>query len=86
MRCAKWAFVCSSLLSAGFSLEETQCALQVPDNSGSLLRELFETADKTTLLTRDQEFSMFSKPQLSTVNVSYIRSNPDAGQLCKACE
>uniref|UniRef100_A0A4W5P3P1 ETS proto-onco 2, transcription factor n=1 Tax=Hucho hucho TaxID=62062 RepID=A0A4W5P3P1_9TELE len=70
--------------SVGFSLEETQCALQVPDNSGSLLRELFETSDKTTLLTRDQEFSMFSKPELSTVNVNYIRSNPDAGQLCKA--
>uniref|UniRef100_A0A673Z5S3 ETS proto-onco 2, transcription factor n=1 Tax=Salmo trutta TaxID=8032 RepID=A0A673Z5S3_SALTR len=74
----------SGMSSVGFSLEVTQCALQVPDNSGSLLRELFETADKTTLLTQDQEFSMFSKPQLSTVNVSYIRSNPDAGQLCKA--
>ncbi|CAB1352414.1 unnamed protein product [Coregonus sp. 'balchen'] len=70
--------------SSGFSLEETQCALQVPDNSDSLLRELFETSDKTALLTPDQEFSMFSKPQLSTVNVSYVSSNPGAGQLSKA--
>uniref|UniRef100_A0A8C7Q1S1 ETS proto-onco 2, transcription factor n=1 Tax=Oncorhynchus mykiss TaxID=8022 RepID=A0A8C7Q1S1_ONCMY len=70
--------------SSGFSLEETQCALQVPDNNDSLLRELFETSDKTALLTPDQEFSMFSKPQLSTVNVSYVRSNPGTGQLSKA--
>ncbi|XP_036380277.1 protein C-ets-2 [Megalops cyprinoides] len=75
--------------SVGFSLEETHCALQVPDCSNSLLRELFETPDKTTLLTPEQEFPIFSKPRLHTVNVNYMpvsqdfsRSNPGAG-LCK---
>uniref|UniRef100_A0A3P8Y9M4 Protein C-ets-2 n=2 Tax=Esox lucius TaxID=8010 RepID=A0A3P8Y9M4_ESOLU len=76
--------VTSWLDSVGFSLEETQGAVQEPDHSGSLLRELFETPDKTAQLTPDQEFSMFSKPQLSTVNVSYTRSNPGPGQFSSA--
>ncbi|XP_030648644.1 protein C-ets-2 [Chanos chanos] len=64
--------------SVDFSLEDTQCALQVPEATGnSLLRELFETPDKSPLLLPSQEFSMFPKPQLSTVNVSYSSSNQD---------
>uniref|UniRef100_A0A8B9HW64 ETS proto-onco 2, transcription factor n=1 Tax=Astyanax mexicanus TaxID=7994 RepID=A0A8B9HW64_ASTMX len=56
----------------GFGLEDTQCALQVSDSSTSLLRELFEASDNSAHLISDQDFSMFPKPQLSTVNVSYI--------------
>ncbi|XP_062341656.1 protein C-ets-2 [Osmerus eperlanus] len=59
--------------SAGF----TKCAMRVPECTGSLLRELFENTDKTPVLLQDQEFSMFSKPQLSTVNVSYITRSPE---------
>ncbi|XP_076129830.1 protein C-ets-2 isoform X1 [Alosa pseudoharengus] len=55
----------------GFGLEDGLCSLQVPDNS--LLRGLFETSDETAL-TKDQEYSMFPKPRLSTVNVGYIKS------------
>ncbi|XP_028839558.1 protein C-ets-2 [Denticeps clupeoides] len=62
--------------SAGFSLDDGQCAVQVPESSSSLLRELFET-DKTSLLMPDQEYSMFPKPQLSTVNVSYVKTAQD---------
>lgn len=58
--------------SIGFGLEDTQCALQVSDSSTSLLRELFEASDNSAHLISDQDFSMFPKPQLSTVNVSYI--------------
>ncbi|XP_036450787.1 protein C-ets-2 [Colossoma macropomum] len=58
--------------SVGFGLEDTQCALQVSDSSSSLLRELFEAPENPTHLISDQDFSMFPKPQLSTVNVSYI--------------
>ncbi|XP_012679047.2 protein C-ets-2 isoform X2 [Clupea harengus] len=58
----------------GFGLEDGLCSSQVPDNS-SLLRELFEASDETSLaaLTQDQEYS-FTKPQLSTVNISYINN------------
>ena len=55
-------------------MEDGLCSSQVPDNS-SLLRELFEASDETSLaaLTQDQEYS-FTKPQLSTVNISYINN------------
>ena len=59
-------------LSEGFGLEDTQCALQVSDSSSSLLRELFEAQENPTHLISDQDFSLFPKPQLSTVNVNYI--------------
>lgn len=60
-------FVCK-----GFCVEDTQYALQASDNTSSLLRELFETPDSPTPLIPEPDFSMFPKPQLSTVNVSYI--------------
>ncbi|KAL0994482.1 hypothetical protein UPYG_G00122810 [Umbra pygmaea] len=75
--------VSSWMDSVGFNLEETHFGRQESDHSRSLLRELFESSDKTALLTPDQEFTMFSKPQLSTVNVSYIRSKPGPGQFSK---
>lgn len=60
--------------NVGFGLEDGLGSLQVPDSS--LLRELFEASEEASLpsLTKDQEFSMFTKPQLSTVNVGYIKS------------
>lgn len=58
-------FVCE-----GLSLEE--CSLRVPDTRSSLLRELFETSDESGLLSSGQELSMYPKPQLSTVSVSYV--------------
>ncbi|XP_067288809.1 protein C-ets-2 [Pseudorasbora parva] len=56
--------------SGSLSLEE--CSLEVPDNRSSLLRELFETSDDSALLASGQELSMYPKPQLSTVSVSYM--------------
>ncbi|KAG9351559.1 hypothetical protein JZ751_022810 [Albula glossodonta] len=73
----------------GFSVEETQCAPQVSDCSSSLLRELFETPDKTTLLSQKPEFSIFPKPQLHTVSISYMPISQDFSRtsqgtgLCK---
>ncbi|XP_015197244.1 protein C-ets-2 [Lepisosteus oculatus] len=61
--------------SIGFSLEQTQCALQISDNTSSLLRELFESTDKTTVLATEQDFQMFPKPQLQTVNIGYFSVN-----------
>lgn len=58
--------------------------MQVPECTGSLLRELFETSDKTSIVLQDQEFTMFSKPQLSTVNVSYITGNQDYSRASSA--
>ncbi|MCI4388254.1 hypothetical protein PGIGA_G00083530 [Pangasianodon gigas] len=55
-----------------FSVEDTQYALQASDSTGSLLRELFEAPASPTPLISKPDFSMFPKPQLSTVNVSYI--------------
>ncbi|KAM6970330.1 protein C-ets-2 [Aplochiton taeniatus] len=63
--------------SAGQMEEESKCAVTVPESSGSLLRELFETPDKTATLLQEQEYSLFPKPQLSTVNVSYVRGSHD---------
>lgn len=57
-------------VSEGLSLEE--CTLKVPDNHSSLLRELFEISDDSALLASGQELSMYPKPQLSTVSVSYM--------------
>ncbi|XP_062870487.1 protein C-ets-2 isoform X2 [Trichomycterus rosablanca] len=57
---------------AGFSLDDTQCVLQASDRTSSLLRELFEASDSPTQLISEPDYSMFPKPQLSTVNVSYI--------------
>ncbi|XP_063058978.1 protein C-ets-2 [Engraulis encrasicolus] len=58
----------------GFGLEDSQSSFQVPDSS--LLRELFEAPDETTATasvpTAEPEYSMFAKPQLSTVNIGYI--------------
>lgn len=55
-------------VSLGFGLDDTQCVLRASNRTGSLLRELFETSDSPT----EPDYSMFPKPQLSTVNVSYI--------------
>ncbi|KAJ8396420.1 hypothetical protein AAFF_G00017260 [Aldrovandia affinis] len=63
--------------SVGFSMEETHCALQVPDCSSSLLRELFEAPDKTTLLSPEPKYPIFSKPQLHTVNINYMSVSQD---------
>ncbi|KAL2095430.1 hypothetical protein ACEWY4_010149 [Coilia grayii] len=56
----------------GFGLEDSQCSLQVPDNH--LLRELFEASDEASMIapTPESDYSMFPKPQLSTVNIGYI--------------
>ncbi|KAL4608738.1 hypothetical protein GN956_G24845 [Arapaima gigas] len=62
--------------SIGFGLEETQCGLPVP-GSNSLLRELFESTDKTPQLVAELGFPLFPKPQLHTVNVSYITPGQD---------
>ncbi|XP_076876186.1 protein C-ets-2 [Brachyhypopomus gauderio] len=56
--------------SVGVGLEDTQ--LQVSESSASLLRELFEASEEPSHLLSDPDFSGFPKPQLSTVNVSYI--------------
>uniref|UniRef100_A0A4W4FLF8 Protein C-ets-2 n=1 Tax=Electrophorus electricus TaxID=8005 RepID=A0A4W4FLF8_ELEEL len=56
----------------GFGLEDTQCALRVSEGSASLLRELFATPEEPTHMLSDRDFSVFPKPQLSTVNVGYI--------------
>ncbi|XP_026872811.2 protein C-ets-2 isoform X1 [Electrophorus electricus] len=58
--------------SVGFGLEDTQCALRVSEGSASLLRELFATPEEPTHMLSDRDFSVFPKPQLSTVNVGYI--------------
>ncbi|XP_067253366.1 protein C-ets-2 [Chanodichthys erythropterus] len=60
----------TSSSSSSLSLEE--CTLKVPDNRSSLLRELFEISDDSALLASGQELSMYPKPQLSTVSVSYM--------------
>ncbi|KAJ8267143.1 hypothetical protein GJAV_G00138980 [Gymnothorax javanicus] len=78
--------------SVGFSVEETTGALQVPECSssgGSLLRELFESPDRPTVLSPEPKYSVFSKPQLHTVSVSYMPISRDFSQssqgngLCK---
>lgn len=56
----------------GFSMEDTEYALQTSDSTTSLLRELFEAPSTPTPLISEPDFSMLPKPQLSTVNVSYI--------------
>ncbi|MBN3297955.1 ETS2 protein, partial [Amia calva] len=59
----------------GFSLDQTQCALRFPENSSSLLRELFESSEKT--LASEPKYQMFPKPQLQTVNVNYFSPSQD---------
>lgn len=53
-------------------MQDTQYALQASDSTTSLLRELFEAPSSPTRLISEPDFSMLPKPQLSTVNVSYI--------------
>ncbi|XP_043087725.1 protein C-ets-2 isoform X2 [Puntigrus tetrazona] len=48
----------------GLGLDD--CSLKVPDVRGSLLRELFEASEDS-----GQQASMYPRPQLSTVSVSY---------------
>lgn len=64
----------------GFSVEDTQYALQATENTSSLLRELFEAPDSPTPLISEPGFSMFPKPQLSTVNVRYINQEFPTGK------
>lgn len=61
------------------SLEER--SLTVPDNCSSLLRELFETNDESAVLSSEPEISLYPKPQLSTVSVSYV-SRDFSGAKC----
>ncbi|KAL1267234.1 hypothetical protein QQF64_002909 [Cirrhinus molitorella] len=63
---------CSWTSSSSGSLSLEECSLRVPDARSSLLRELFETSDESGLLSSGQELSMYPKPQLSTVSVSYM--------------
>lgn len=74
----------------GFGLEDTQYALQVSDGGSSLLRELMEAPENLTHLISDQDFSLFPKPQLSTVSVSYISqeypNSKAAPRLSTPCE
>ncbi|XP_018611097.1 protein C-ets-2 [Scleropages formosus] len=62
--------------SIGFGLEEAQCGQPVPSGN-SLLRELFESTDKTPLLAPEPGYRLFPKPQLHTVNVGYIAPGPE---------
>ncbi|XP_016106274.1 protein C-ets-2 [Sinocyclocheilus grahami] len=48
-----------------------ECSLKVPESCSSLLRELFETSEESGLLAFGQELSMYPKPQLSSVSISY---------------
>ncbi|KAK6486369.1 protein C-ets-2-like [Huso huso] len=63
----------------GFSLDQTLCSLQIPDNTAtSLLRELFENLEKTSVPNiLDLEYQAFPKPQVQTVNVNYFPINQD---------
>uniref|UniRef100_A0A673H0K4 Protein C-ets-2 n=1 Tax=Sinocyclocheilus rhinocerous TaxID=307959 RepID=A0A673H0K4_9TELE len=53
------------------SLGLEECSLKVPESRSSLLRELFETSEESGLLSFGQELSMYPKPQLSSVSISY---------------
>ncbi|XP_071754734.1 protein C-ets-2 [Centroberyx gerrardi] len=55
--------------SAGFKMDDSQCAMQVPESGGSLLRQLFESPDKTSTLIQDEKFSTLSEAQL---DLSYM--------------
>ncbi|XP_058646135.1 protein C-ets-2 isoform X1 [Onychostoma macrolepis] len=74
---------CSWTSSSSGSLSLEECSLKVPDTRGSLLRELFETPEESGLLSFGQELSMYPKPQLSTVSVSYASRERKAA-LCLA--
>ncbi|KAM4620110.1 protein C-ets-2 [Polymixia lowei] len=75
--------------SSGFRLDESQCAMQVPESTSSLLRQLFESPDKTSMLIQDQKFSTLSKPQLDTVNISYStgsKTYSSTSSMSKPCQ
>lgn len=67
-------------VSKGISVEDTQYAMQASDSTSSLLRELFEAPSSPTPMISEPDFSMFPKPQLSTVNVSYISQEVPNGK------
>uniref|UniRef100_A0A671K8F1 Protein C-ets-2 n=1 Tax=Sinocyclocheilus anshuiensis TaxID=1608454 RepID=A0A671K8F1_9TELE len=56
-------------MTRGLGLEE--CSLKVPESRSSILRKLFETSEESGLLAFGQELSMYPKPQLSSVSISY---------------
>ncbi|XP_016385821.1 protein C-ets-2 [Sinocyclocheilus rhinocerous] len=62
---------CSWTGSSSDSLGLEECSLKVPESRSSLLRELFETSEESGLLSFGQELSMYPKPQLSSVSISY---------------
>ncbi|XP_026076387.1 protein C-ets-2 [Carassius auratus] len=69
--------------SSGVCLEEA--SLKVPESRGSLLRDLFQTAEDSGLLSCGQELSLYSRPQLSTVSVSYMKACPGLSAV-SSCE
>ncbi|CAL8266190.1 unnamed protein product [Merluccius merluccius] len=60
------------MCTSDFGRDDNGGATQVPKSSSSLLRQLFESPDKTSPLTQDQKDSTISKQQWDNVQMSYV--------------
>ncbi|CAL8365291.1 unnamed protein product [Lota lota] len=63
-------------------MDDNGGATQVPKSSGSLLRQLFESPDKTLPLIQDQKDSTVSEKQWDNVQMSYVTGSPSFSKNC----